>query len=43
MKVMFEMLALLPAIFEGPDAHIGLKYSYNKYIRGFTQLLKTNS
>jgi hypothetical protein len=43
MKVTVQLLALLPHILQGPDAYIGLKYGYNKFILCFSQFLKTNS
>jgi hypothetical protein len=43
MKVMTELLALLPRILEFPKSCIGLESSYNKFIRGCNHLLETNS
>ena len=40
MKVMAELLALLPRILECPKSYIGLESSYNKFIRGCSHLLK---
>lgn len=40
MKVMAELLALLPRILECPKSYIGLESSYNKFIRGCSHLLE---
>ena len=43
MKVMAELLALLPRILEWLKSYIGLESSYNKFIRGCSHLLEINS
>jgi hypothetical protein len=43
MKVMTDLLELLPRILECPKSYIGLESSYNKLIRGCSHLLETYS
>jgi len=43
MKVMAELLALLPRILECRKSYIGLESIYDKFIRGCIHLLETNS